>query len=155
MQVDMITKVSHTLAHAVRLCSVQSEECMFYGQSDVQENIALENFEVSPSGLCKLTWRSSFSGFLQFLISIFSTLVIEFDKVNQMNLSISEPVLRRWKNLARSQVSKVTIVMIQVCHLLKKQRDFFNQCAEPSTQSLLQPSRILTTLTRSVLHSKP
>ena len=47
VQVDMTTKVFHTMAHAVRLCSVHSEECMFYGKSDVQEDVFLENFEVT------------------------------------------------------------------------------------------------------------
>ena len=45
-QVDLTTKVVHRLAHAVRLCSTASEECMFYGKSDVQEDVILEQFEV-------------------------------------------------------------------------------------------------------------
>ena len=45
-QVDRTTKMMHSLAHAVRLCSTDTEGCMFYGKTELPENIQLENFEV-------------------------------------------------------------------------------------------------------------
>ncbi|XP_063689219.1 uncharacterized protein LOC134822239 [Bolinopsis microptera] len=47
--VDTATKVFHTLAHAVRLCSVHSEDCIYYGKSDVKEDVLLEQFELEES----------------------------------------------------------------------------------------------------------
>eukprot|EP00116_Pleurobrachia_bachei_P019485 sb/3479747/ len=44
--VDTTTKVMHSLAHAVRLCSTDTEGCMFYGKTELPENVQLENFEV-------------------------------------------------------------------------------------------------------------